>query len=90
MKNKFSNIIKFLPIYFRAMRDKNTPKLAKILGLLAIFYAIMPADMINDMIPFLGILDDAIVLPFLVYLTSKMIPKSVMEKEKIQYMDQKN
>lgn len=90
MKNKFSNIIKFLPIYFRAMRDKNTPKLAKILGLLAIFYAIIPADMINDMIPFLGILDDAIVLPFLVYLTSKMIPKSVMEKEKIQYMDQKN
>lgn len=90
MKNKFSNIIKFLPIYFRAMRDKNTPKLAKILGLLAIFYAIMPADMINDMIPFLGILDDAIVLPFLIYLTSKMIPKSVMEKEKIQYMDQKN
>ncbi len=90
MKNKFSNIIKFLPIYFRAMRDKDTPKLAKILGLLAIFYAIIPADMINDMIPFLGILDDAIVLPFLIYLTSKMIPKSVMEKEKIQYMDQKN
>ncbi|MDU7163635.1 MAG: DUF1232 domain-containing protein [Anaerococcus vaginalis] len=90
MKNKFSNIMKFLPIYFRAMRDKNTPKLAKILGLLAIFYAIIPADMINDMIPFLGILDDAIVLPFLIYLTSKMIPKSVMEKEKIQYMDQKN
>ena len=90
MKNKFSNITKFLPVYFRAMRDKNTPKLAKILGLLAIFYAIMPADMINDMIPFLGILDDAIVLPFLIYLTSKMIPKSVMEKEKIQYMDEKN
>lgn len=90
MKNKFSNIIKFLPIYFRAIRDKDTPKLAKILGLLAIFYAIIPADMINDMIPFLGILDDAIVLPFLIYLTSKMIPKSVMEKEKIQYMDQKN
>lgn len=90
MKNKFSNIMKFLPIYFMAMRDKNTPKLAKILGLLAIFYAIIPADMINDMIPFLGILDDAIVLPFLIYLTSKMIPKSVMEKEKIQYMDQKN
>lgn len=90
MKNKFSNIMKFLPVYFRAMRDKNTPKLAKILGLLAIFYAIIPADMINDMIPFLGILDDAIVLPFLIYLTSKMIPKSVMEKEKIQYMDQKN
>lgn len=90
MKNKFSNIIKFLPVYFRAMRDKSTPKLAKILGLLAIFYAIIPADMINDMIPFLGILDDAIVLPFLIYLTSKMIPKSVMEKEKIQYMDQKN
>lgn len=44
----------------------------------------MPADLINDMIPFLGVLDDAIVLPFLIYITSKMIPDSVMDKEKIK------
>ena len=48
----------------------------------------MPADLINDMISFLGILDDAIVLPFLVYITSKMIPYSVMDKEKIEYIEE--
>lgn len=88
MKNKFSKITNFIPVYFRAMKDKNTPKLAKLLGLGAILYAIMPADLINDMIPFLGILDDAIVLPFLIYITSKMIPDSVMNKEKIEYIEE--
>ena len=48
----------------------------------------MPADLINDMIPFLGILDDAIVLAFLIYITSKMIPDSVMDKEKIEYVEE--
>ena len=50
----------------------------------------MPADLIKDMIPFLGILDDAIVLPFLIYITSKMIPDSVMDKEKIEYVEKIN
>ena len=88
MKDKFSKITNFIPVYFRAMRDKNTPKLAKFLGLSAILYAIMPADVISDMIPFLGILDDAIVLPFLIYITSKMIPDYVMEKEKVKYIEE--
>ena len=50
----------------------------------------MPADLIKDMIPFLGILDDVIVLPFLIYVTSKMIPDSVMDKEKIEYVEKIN
>ena len=50
----------------------------------------MPADLIKDMIPFLGILDDAIVLTFIIYITSKMIPDSVMDKEKIEYVEKIN
>ncbi|EEU12442.1 DUF1232 domain-containing protein [Anaerococcus vaginalis] len=88
MINKFLKIKNFIPVYFKAMRNKETPKLAKILGLGAILYAVMPADFVNDMIPFLGILDDAIVLPFLIYVTSKMIPDYVMEKEKIEYVEE--
>ena len=48
----------------------------------------MPADLINDIIPFLGILDNVIVLPFPIYITSKMIPDSVMDKEKIEYVEE--
>ena len=88
MINKFSKIKNFLPVYFKAMRNKETPKLAKFLGLGAIAYAIIPADIINDVIPAIGILDDAIVLPFLIYVTSKMIPDSIMQKEKVEYIEE--
>lgn len=80
--NKLMKIKNFIPMYFRAMKNKNTPVMAKLMGIFAIVYAILPADMIPDVIPFLGILDDAIVLPFLIYLASKMIPDEVMDKEK--------
>lgn len=88
MINKFSKIKNFIPVYFKAMRNKETPKIAKILGLGAIAYAIIPADIINDVIPAIGILDDAIVLPFLIYVTSKMIPDSIMQKEKVEYIEE--
>lgn len=88
MTNKFLKIKNFLPVYFKAMRNKETPKLAKFLGLGAIAYAIIPADIINDVIPAIGILDDAIVLPFLIYVTSKMIPDSIMQKEKVEYIEE--
>ena len=58
------------------------------MGLGAIAYAIIPADIINDVIPAIGILDDAIVLPFLIYVTSKMIPDSIMQKEKVEYIEE--
>lgn len=88
MINKFTKIKNFIPVYFKAMRNKETPKLAKFLGLGAIAYAIIPADIINDVIPAIGILDDAIVLPFLIYVTSKMIPDSIMQKEKVEYIEE--
>lgn len=88
MINKFLKIKNFILVYFKAMRNKETPKLAKFLGLGAIAYAIIPADIINDVIPAIGILDDAIVLPFLIYVTSKMIPDSIMQKEKVEYIEE--
>ncbi|WP_306483590.1 YkvA family protein [Anaerococcus sp.] len=79
--NKLMKIKNFIPVYFRAMKNKNTPVIAKLMGIFAIAYAVLPADMIPDVVPFLGILDDAIVLPFLIYLASKMIPDEILDKE---------
>ncbi len=81
--NKLMKIKKFIPIYFKAMRNKNTPKAAKFLGILAIAYAILPADVIPDTIPILGVLDDATILPLLIYLTTKMIPEDIYNEEKV-------
>ena len=81
--NKLIKIKNFIPMYFKAMRNKNTPNAAKFLGILAIAYAILPADMIPDAIPILGILDDATILPLLIYLTTKMIPEDIYNEEKV-------
>ena len=80
--NKLLKIKNFIPLYLKAMKNKNTPKLAKFLGIVAIVYAISPADLIPDTIPILGMIDDATILPFLIYLTTKMIPEEVYMEEK--------
>lgn len=85
LANKFGKIVNFIPRFTRAIFRKDTPILAKILAGLAIFYAISPADLIADVIPVIGVLDDAIVLPFLIYLASSLIPEDLMEEKKVDY-----
>lgn len=43
-----------------------------------IAYALSPLDLIPDFIPVLGLLDDLILLPGLIWLALKLIPKQVI------------
>ena len=52
--------------------------MAKFLLWLAIGYVLLPFDLIPDFIPVLGQLDDALIVPGLVYLALKMIPQDVV------------
>lgn len=54
--------------------------MAKWLLWLAIAYVLLPFDLIPDFIPVLGQLDDALIVPGLVYLALMMIPKEVIEE----------
>lgn len=60
-----------------ACRDPRTPLWCKgaALGLLA--YGISPIDLIPDVIPVIGLLDDAVIIPTGVMLLLKMLPKEV-------------
>lgn len=71
--NKLLKIKNFIPFYLKAMRDKDTPILAKILGVLAIIYALVPTDMIPDIVPVLGIIDDVVIFPLLIKLSTNII-----------------
>ena len=71
------NFKRYLSLFRALYRDKRTPKISKILLWSALGYFLMPIDLIPDFIPVLGQLDDAIIVPGLVILALKFIPKEV-------------
>ncbi len=65
---------------FLALKDKNTPIIAKIVAGITVVYALSPIDLIPDFVPILGYLDDVILLPALIALTIKLIPQTVWQR----------
>lgn len=62
-----------------ARRHPDTPFLAKALCFMAVAYALSPIDLIPDFIPVLGYLDDVILLPALIWLAVRLLPRPVVE-----------
>lgn len=71
-----------VPAVFLSLKDKDTPVVAKIVAAITVAYALSPIDLIPDFIPVLGYLDDVILLPVLIALTIRLIPKDIWEKNK--------
>jgi len=80
LKERAKKLKSEVPAVFLALKDKETPLVAKILAAVTVGYALSPIDLIPDFIPVLGYLDDVIILPALIALTIKLIPTSVWEK----------
>jgi len=63
---------------YLACRDPRTPWYATFLAACIVAYALSPIDLIPDVIPVLGYLDDLILLPLGIALVIKLIPPPVM------------
>lgn len=63
-----------------AYRHPGTPWFAKLLAAFVVAYALSPIDLIPDFIPVLGYLDDALLLPGLIWLNIRLIPADVLEE----------
>ena len=85
---KFGKIIyrlkRYAKVYWLLLKDPRTPKISKIMVLAALIYLIWPFDLIPDVIPFAGLVDEIIIIPLLVYIATKFIPKNVVEDNKLK------
>ncbi len=79
LKTTGKNLKRELKVYQLVLKDSRTPKLAKYLLGLAVGYTLLPFDIIPDFIPVIGHLDDVIIVPILVIIALKIIPKEIIE-----------
>ncbi|NLK95180.1 MAG: DUF1232 domain-containing protein [Clostridiales bacterium] len=80
LKERAKKLKAEIPAVFIALKKKETPILAKITAAITICYFLSPIDLIPDFIPVLGYLDDIIILPVLVAIIIKLIPKELLKK----------
>lgn len=73
--NRFRQEVAF---YRLVLRHPRTPRASKFFLGAAITYALTPIDLIPDFIPVLGHLDDVIIVPTLIWLALRLIPKDVI------------
>ncbi len=69
-----------IKVYRLAMADPRTPKAAKWLLRFALAYLLSPLDLIPDAIPILGLFDEVILLPAVLWIARRMIPGEVMRE----------
>lgn len=84
LKLKAKQLKADIPALFLALKDKDTPILAKVFAGITVAYALSPIELIPDFIPILGYLDDILLLPFLTALTVKLIPREILEEKRRQ------
>lgn len=80
LKEKAKKLKSDIPAVFLALKSNETPWYAKVFAAITVAYALSPVDLVPDFIPVLGYLDDLILLPLLVALTIKFIPKETFQK----------
>lgn len=62
-----------------ALRNPKTPFASKLFAVASILYLLSPFDIMADVVPFFGILDDLILVPLGAWLTKQNIPDDIMQ-----------
>lgn len=76
-----------IKVYQLVLKDKRTPLLGKVFLGMAVGYFFLPFDIVPDFIPILGHLDDAIIIPALIFIALRLIPPSIITeyREKVMH-----
>ena len=73
-----------LDLYRRIIAHPRCPRITRICLGAAVAYALSPIDLIPDFIPVFGHLDDALILPLLIYVALRSVPKELVEQVRTQ------
>lgn len=77
-----------------ASKDKRTPYYLRVFAFFIAAYALSPIDLIPDIIPVIGFLDDLLIVPLGVLLLVRLLPEDVLlesrKKAKIKMAKPKN
>ncbi len=71
-----NNLVALYLVY----KDKRLSWWVRIFTICVVGYAFSPIDLIPDVIPVIGYLDDLIIVPIGIYFALKMIPKDIFEE----------
>jgi uncharacterized membrane protein YkvA (DUF1232 family) len=61
------------------LRDPAAPLAAKVIAIVALAYVASPVDLVSDVVPVLGWLDDGLVLAGLLWLAYRFLPAELYE-----------
>uniref|UniRef100_A0A7S2DMP9 DUF1232 domain-containing protein n=1 Tax=Alexandrium andersonii TaxID=327968 RepID=A0A7S2DMP9_9DINO len=70
------------------MQEEDVGLLPRLLGGVALAYALSPIDLIPDFIPVLGLLDDLLLLPGLIWLALRLVPPDVLERARARAQEE--
>ena len=82
LKTVARNLAREVRVCKAILGDARTPWLARVLLGCGVAYALSPIDLIPDFIPVVGHLDDAIIVPALIVLGLRLVPKEVVHEHR--------
>ncbi len=80
LAEKAKSIKRDLVVMYYAYRHPRVGIIPKLLIFAALAYALSPIDLIPDFIPVIGLLDDILIVPSLIYLSVLFIPADVLSQ----------
>jgi uncharacterized membrane protein YkvA (DUF1232 family) len=78
LRFRVRNLKQELTAIYYAARHPGVGLAPKIIATVALGYALSPLDSIPDFVPVVGLLDDLVIIPALIGLAIKLIPKDIM------------
>lgn len=93
MINKLKNSIQAfrneVGVYRSVIADRRCPRVSRWLLGFAVMYALSPMDLIPDFIPVLGYIDDLLILPLLIWLAMRLMPKELILEHRLKREEKK-